>query len=78
VVHPLAPMCSQRSSRSATTPFQHDRWWQPVVVSRLRTGHRPQGDMWGYGRCTMCTTCQGFTGGWTTCQTCGHPFDRHL
>lgn len=32
----------------------------------------------GYGGCTMCDTCQAFTGGWTTCQTCKHPFDRHV
>jgi hypothetical protein len=32
----------------------------------------------GYGRCTMCSSCQGFTGSWETCQTCEHPFDRHL
>lgn len=32
----------------------------------------------GYGHCTMCESCNGFTGGWTTCQNCGHPFDRHL
>ena len=31
----------------------------------------------GYGSCTMCDSCQGFTGSWDTCSTCSHPFDRH-
>ena len=49
-----------------------------LAMTLLNADHHQQRFLLGYGRCTMCDSCGGFTGGWSTCQNCGHPFDRHL
>jgi len=66
-----------RSSPFSSVLFEENRPGGALTTIQLAEARQRRFQS-AYGHCTMCETCKGFTGGYTTCQNCGHPFDRHV